>query len=118
MSTLNNRDTLRHYAGNLWLTKPGLSKLPQGIAVCIQKGEDFAAVEYLLLDADGVYSRGGKPLGRWEDDGLRRFLRRLAGAELEGSQTTLQTAWQVYTDTQSLPQTAKALGVSLHRARR
>ena len=59
MSVMNNRQTLEHYLGKVWLTKPKAfsadSGERQGINVCVEVDDDFTAIDHIKLAPDGVY---------------------------------------------------------------
>lgn len=122
MSVMNNRRTLEHYLGKVWLTRPrpvsSNSDSNQDINVCVEENGDFSAIDCIQLSPDGRYSRKGKPLGKLEDDSFRQYIEKLVGP---GGQSERDLFWQVcdcYTACKDMDGVAQALGLSKERVRR
>lgn len=122
MSMLNNRQTLAHYLGKVWLTRPKAfapnDTVMQGIAVCVEEKGDFYAVDYLQLSADGVYHSKNKPLGKREDDAFLRYIEKLAGANGKSEEELFRQVCDCYTASGDMAAVARALGLSTQKVRR
>lgn len=120
MSLANNPDTMHRYVGDIWMTRPqsppDKTRL-QGITVCARRGGEFFAVDYLQLDAEGVYYKNGKPLGRLNDDSMRRYAARLSGAG-EDEQALYSRVREKYKAGAEMSAIARELGLSAERVRR
>lgn len=122
MSALNNRGTLEHYLGKVWLTRPRAfapgDTAMQGINVCVEEKGDFYAVDYLRLSADGVYHNKAGPLGRREDGAFRQYMEKLAGANGKSEADLFQQVCDCYAACGDVAAVAGALGLSKDRVRR
>jgi hypothetical protein len=122
LSALNNRDTLVHYLGKVWLTRPAPFASPdsprQGINVCVEKGGEFVAIDYLTLAPDGVFRSKETPLGTKDDDSFRQYIEKLAGPGGQSEQELFRQVCDCYTACGDMAAVAQALGLSRERVRR
>ena len=122
MSSLNNRDTLIHYLGNVWLTRPRTNPAPgdvnQGINVCVESNGEFIALDHIQLTPNGVYHKKGKPIGKLEDAAFREYIEKLAGHRGITEQTLFDQVCYLYGQNGSIHETAAAMDLSDDRVRR
>ncbi len=122
MSALNNRATLEHHLGAVWLTRPqpfaSAYDGRQGINVCVEANGDFAAVDYLQLAPDGVYYRKNTALGRRDSDAFRQYIEKLTGASGQNEGVLFRQVCDCYAASGDMAAVAQALGLSKERVRR
>lgn len=122
VSMINNRQTLEHYLGQVWLTRPrpfaGAEYTRQGVNVCVESNGDFVAIDHLLLAPDGVYHSKETAIGRREDDSFRRYIEKLAGVNGMSEAALYQQVCDCYTACGDIPGVARALGLLETRVRR
>ena len=122
MSVMNNRQTLEHYMGKVWLTKPKLFSADkgerQGINVCVEVDDDFTAIDHIKLAPDGVYYQKEKALGRLDDDAFRSYIEKLAGTNGKSEGEFFQQVCDCYTACGDMGAVGQALGVSKDRVKR
>lgn len=121
MSVLNNRNTLEHYLGKVWLTRPKCSAASPGrlgINVCIETDGDFTAIDYIQLAPDGVYYHKDRVLGTLESDSFRQYIEKLVGPGGESERDLFHRVRDCYTACGDMDAVARALGLSKTRTRR
>ena len=120
MSKANNRDSLVHYRNKVWLTRP-LAKIPpdgQRINICVEYGDDFAALEQIVLKEDGIYYRKDEPLGSMETEAFRRYIDKLAGTQGMGETELFDRVCEIYEESGTFKAVVKELDISKERVRR
>lgn len=122
MSLLNNRDTLAHCLGKVWLTRP--APFPaggderQGINVCVEQDGGFTAIDHLQLAPDGVYYKKNEAIGKLGDERFRRYIEKLAGADGMGERDLFEEVCALYGKLGDMAGVAKALGLTTGRVQR
>lgn len=122
MRSINNKNTLAHYSGNIWLTKPENFSSPvfqkQSINVCVEHGGGFAAADYLELYPNGIYYKKGKPIGKLYEPAFDKYIERLAGFGGESEKQLFSRVCECYKELGSIAVTAKKLGMPTARVQR
>lgn len=118
MSYSNNHQTLEHYMGQVWLTRPGHISGEQSINVCVELGGDFVALDNLTLQPDGVYRSGQKKIGKKEDDTFKKYIEKLAGTQGMSEADLFDKVCDAYEKCQSFGSVARELDLSKERVRR
>lgn len=122
MSVLNNRDTLEHYLGAVWLTRPkslaSQHNERQGINVCVEAGSDFIAIDYIQLDPNGAYYRKNTLIGTLHSDEFRQYIEKLAGINGQSERNLFRQVCTSYAASGDMGTVAQAMGLSKERVRR
>lgn len=118
MSIVNNRDTLEHYLGKVWLTRPRPSTQDQEINVCVLEGEEYYALGRITLHPDGTYGRNEEPIGRREDKAFQEYIGKLTGTQGMSESDLYDAVCAGYDTHGSVGATAKNLSMSRERVRR
>lgn len=118
MSVMNNHDTLEHFVGKVWLTRPISEKTEQDIAVCVEHDGDFMALACLKLKPDGIYHIKEKPIGRREDESFMRYMDKLTGCQGGSGPDLFDKVCLSYNTNKSLGAVAREFNISKERVRR
>ncbi|MDL2293674.1 hypothetical protein LJC60_03485 [Ruminococcaceae bacterium OttesenSCG-928-D13] len=122
MSVMNNRQTLEHYLGKVWLTRPkafaSSHDAYQDINVCVEENGDFTAIDRIQLAPDGTYHRKGKLLGKLEGDTFRQYIEKLVGPNGKSERDLFRQACDCYAACGDMAGVAQALNLTKERVRR
>lgn len=130
MGLYHYENTLDHYMGKVWLTKPidfsNSKDKFQHINVCIKSDDDSIAADYLRLEPDGTYYKKEKSVGKIDSLSFNEYIERTFGVGITQDGADLQVDHEdpfesvcaIYKHTNSIGATSRTCGMAEKRVRR
>ena len=132
MNNPDNETSLQHFTENVWLRKVSINKKGHMdiVNICLQLEDKSFVTLGVLYFQDGVYHAGKESIGKIDDISFLNYIEKLTGinkskpradinkSDSVKSDVSFEEVGETYKKTNSIKQTAKAVGLSEEKTKK